>query len=78
MKITKWATFEKEMEVNICAEECASAIHEDPLRLQTCLMGLNNCATFMKAVPDTVISEMNPAQKKSIEEFFRTQSERYK
>lgn len=77
MKITKFVTFEQEVEVNVSAEQCADAIHADPERLQTCQIGLNNCARFMKAIPDTVIGEMTPAVQKAIRDFLTSQALRY-
>lgn len=77
MKIPKYVTLEQEIEVDVSAEDIAAAIVEDPNRVHTCMVGINNFASFAKSIPDPVISEMSGGARKTIGDFLRGLSERF-
>jgi hypothetical protein len=77
MKITKYVCFDREVEIDITVEEITQAIYEEPDCMRNVLYGLNNVGMFLKAVPDSVISKLTEAQRKTIREFITEQASRF-
>jgi hypothetical protein len=77
MKILKTVTVDQEVEIDVDTEAIACCIAEDPDSLRQVMRGINNCASFLKAIPDSLIAELTPAQRQLIEDFLRTQAARY-
>ena len=68
MKVTKWIEIEQEVEIDISAEDIR-LILEDDGELREVLRNISRAATYLKAIPDKMIDEMNPAQKETIAKF---------
>jgi hypothetical protein len=66
-----------DVEVSISLEDIVCAIAEDTDRVHTVQRGINNCHSFLKAVPQDVIAQMSPQAKKVIYEAMLKQIERY-
>ena len=77
MKITKLITVETETEVSVSVEDINQAIREDPERLHDVLTGINNCAQYLKAIPETVLADMTESQKSTIAKFLNDQAHRF-
>lgn len=78
MKVHKFVIFEKEVSIDISAEEIASAISEDPEQERTILLAINNFYKFMKAVPKEIIDSMSDQNRKIIYSFLLEQTEKFK
>lgn len=68
MKIKKWVTCEKEVDVVIGVDDIAAAITEGPDGLRGTLRAFNNIITFFTAIPDDILSQFNNAQREIITE----------
>jgi len=77
MKIPKVISFEQEVEVDVCAEDIAAALMGATDSPRACLLGINNCAAFLKSVPDDVIAGFNVAQRQVISDFYQTVAQRF-
>ena len=79
MKIHKLINVETEVEVNVTAEDIANAIADcDEFdRVNIVLYGINNIGAYMKAIPDSVVAEMNDAQKQVVAKFLNDQARRF-
>jgi hypothetical protein len=78
MRVKKWVEVEAEVEVNISGEDVARMLGiELPDRVKTVMMGMNNIACFMKAIPDAVIAEMSAENRAIIKKFLSEQVVRY-
>ncbi len=77
MKILKLVTVEREIEVEVCAEDIARAIADDPEREKSCLLGINNFAAFARSIPDLVIEGMTEGLRKTIAAFLQQQATRF-
>lgn len=77
MKATVW--IEKEVEVDVTAEDCMAALAslEEPERLRLAIMGMNSVLGFAKRVPDDVIAAMTDAQREIIRTVMLEQAQRY-
>ena len=77
MKITKLITVETEVDVSVSVEDINRAIREEPERLHDVLTGINNCAQYLKAIPETVLADMTESQKSTIAKFLNDQAHRF-
>lgn len=78
MRVKTWVNIDQEIEISISLDEITSElVAQDDKGVHASMVGLNNCATFMKAIPDTVIAEMNEAQRTTIAKFMAEQSRRF-
>lgn len=77
MRITKLVDMKAEVDVDISVDDIAAAISEDPNSLNAVLRGLNNSASFMKAIPNSLIAEMNVQQRNVIGGFLFEQTARF-
>jgi hypothetical protein len=77
MIIKTQVTVDQEVEVNVTTEDIACCIGEDPDSMRQVLRGINNCATFLKAIPDTIISNMTAAQRQLLHDFLRKEAGRF-
>ena len=78
MKIRQWVTVEQEVTVEVSIEDIAAAIATSRDALPSVLRGINNCYSFMKAVPDSMIARMNEHQLDIVRVEFQKQVDRYK
>jgi hypothetical protein len=65
-----------DVEVDISLEDIVCAIAEEPDGPMV-LRGIGNCHRFMKAIPDSVIADMNPKQRETIHTAMLEQVQRY-
>ena len=77
MKITKLINVETEVDVSITTEDINAALMEDTDRLHAVMCGINNIGAYLKAIPDTVLAEMNDAQKQTVAKFLNDQARRF-
>ncbi len=78
MIVTKWIEVEQEVEVSISSDDIAAELAQsNPENIQAMLRGLNNCAAFMKAIPDSLIAETTEAQRGYMKDFLTQQLARY-
>jgi hypothetical protein len=77
MKIPKMVTVEQEIEVEVTTEDIACCIAEETDSQRSVLLGINNCAKFLKAVPDGMIAGLNDKQREVIATFLREQAGRF-
>lgn len=77
MKIEKQVETCVDVEVHISLEDIAYAIAEDPRAMTSVLAGINNAHTFLKAIPDEIIAQMNDKQKRTIHNAMLLQINRY-
>lgn len=68
---------EIEIKIDLSAEDIAEAIAEDPTRVNTAKMGINNAYVFLKAIPDSVIAEMTPEARATIYRAMGAQVKRF-
>lgn len=70
---------EKEVEVDVSAEQVIEAINSlpEPDQLPALLNGINCFANFMNKVTDDHIAVMSESQRKTIGEYLEQQSKRY-
>ena len=82
MKISKLVSVpDVEVEIEISGEEAVNAILGDQegwTPRQLLMRAVNNLASFFKKLPDTVIAELNDAQRKLIADFFEEQARRFR
>jgi histidinol dehydrogenase len=82
MKILKFVSVpDVEIEVDISGAEAVRAILGDLDGFtphQLLMRTANNLAAFFKNLPDSVIAELNDAQRKIIADFFEQQSLRFR
>ena len=78
MKISKWVTYDAEVEVDISLEDIVTAIREDTDSLENVLRGLNNTLNFIKAIPDSLIADFNDGQRKVVREYLSKEALRFK
>jgi hypothetical protein len=82
VKVPVWVDLgSREIEVEISGEDAVAAILEPSegwtpkqLLLRIC----NNVGGFLRKVPDSLIAELNEAQRKVIAEFFEAQGRRFR
>lgn len=77
MKIEKVVEIAAEVEVHVSVEDIACAIAEETDCLPHVLRGINNAHSFMKAIPDSMIGQMNEKQKRTIYDAMLLQVQRF-
>jgi hypothetical protein len=77
MKIEKQVETCVDVEVHVSVEDIACAIAEETNALPDVLRGINNCHTFLRAIPDAIIERMNENQKRTIYNAMLLQINRY-
>jgi hypothetical protein len=77
MRVRTWIEVEQEVEVNVSAADVTQMLSEEPDGDRAAMMGLNNCAFFMRAIPDTIIAEMSEEKRAIIRGFLEEQAARY-
>jgi hypothetical protein len=77
MKIEKQVETCVDVEVHISVEDIACAIAEETNCLSDVLRGINNAHSFLKAIPDSIIEQMNESQKRTIHNAMLLQIHRY-
>jgi hypothetical protein len=81
MIIKKWIEYEKEIDINLSAEDICLLFeeNEDKEHNQTIMLSnINSLAGFLKGIPDEMISGLSDGMKKTIFEFLTEQTERFK
>lgn len=79
MRVRKQCNVDVEVEVHVDAEDIARAISEqDGNRLGVVLQGINGCAQWIRAIPDSMIQEMNAGQREIVSTFLQEQAVRFK
>jgi len=78
MKIWKCVDFQKEVEIEITAEDIGLCFEEEGGKgVEIILREINRVAQFMVGIPDVSIENMTEHQKKAIGEFLANQANRY-
>ena len=78
MTVTKLVSIpDQEIDVSIGLEDVVAAIAECVDSGYLINKGINNCAQFLKAIPDESIAKMYVHQRMIISEFFAQQSARF-
>lgn len=82
MRITYWLEVQKEIEIDLSAEDISilyrDAYSEDPKALQKeVLYNLNSVASFLRGVSDEIIGDLSDGQKKIISNFLKEQGARF-
>ena len=77
MKVTKFVSFDQEVDIDLSVEEITQAICEDPDSAKVIFYGLNNVGAFLKAIPDDEILKLSIDQRKCIRAFLADQSVRF-
>lgn len=77
MKIPQFVTVETEVQVSISWEDIAAIFAEQPVSDKQFLIWINDVAGVLKAVPASMIDELNAAQRLVISNFFRDQMVRF-
>lgn len=82
MKIRTWVEFPgREIDVEVSAEDMVLAITDnsnDQKPVDHLKTAVSRFASFMNRVPDSVVDELLPAQRKIIIEFFETAAQRFR
>lgn len=82
MKVPVWVDLgSREIDVEIGGEDAVAAIleHSEGLTPTQRLLSIcNNVGGFFLKVPDSLIAELNDAQRKVIAEFFEAQGRRFR
>jgi len=76
MKIKKDITVDTEVEFHIGVEDIA-LILEESNDVNFVLKELNDIAQFVKGVPDSIIEQFSPEQRKAVCNFFKEKSKRF-
>jgi hypothetical protein len=77
MKISKWIQVEQEVEVEVSAEDIASAFAEDPYTSRQALVAINNFAQVLKGLTPDMIEDMGAPARTTIAAFFTEQAARF-
>ena len=77
MKVTTWVEHSEEIEIDISTEDIQRALLGGEDVYGDVCIGLNNFATFIKAVSGDVLAQFTEKQKKTIREFLIKQSKRF-
>jgi hypothetical protein len=79
MKITKYIPIETcvEVDINISGEEIIASLAGSDDTPRAVLESLNTIASFFNNLPDEMIEELKPQQKKIVREFLEKQSSRF-
>ena len=77
MKIEKTIETCVDVTVDVDLEDIVCAISESRESTPLILRGINNAHTFLKAIPDEKIAEMNEKQKRTIYDAMLLQVQRY-
>ena len=77
MKIETEVTITDTVEIHISADEAIGAILQNPEAGYKLLNLLSGIGTSMRAIPDEMIADMNPEQKKITADFLTEQSARF-
>ena len=77
MKIPKLVTVETEIEVDVCAEDIAAILAEEPITSRQALACINNAASVIKGLTPEMIQQMGEPARKVISGFFKEQAERF-
>lgn len=78
MKIEKTVDVTVDVEVSVSLEDIVSAIWESRESLSEVLRGVNNCHSFLKAIPDELLATLNEAQRKTIFDAMTVQVARFR
>jgi hypothetical protein len=88
VKVRAWVEISEEREIDLSLEDVTSALAEAFARVtdeqdakparSDVLMAINRIGTFLKALTDEQLGQMNVAQLRTIGEFLDTQSARYR
>lgn len=78
MRTKVWV--ETEAEVEISASEMIAALHDlpNPEKTGLALSGMSTCLTYIKKMPDSIVSELNDKQREIIVATLEEQAARYK
>lgn len=77
MKIAKWVTVEQEIEVDVSAEDIATALYAENDSAHQVMQGVNNFARYCKAIKPETIEELKDTQRAVIADFLRKEADRY-
>lgn len=77
MKIHKFVTVEKEIEVDISAEDISDALYAEEDTAHHVIQGLSNFACYCGAVKPETIAELKDTQRIAIADFLRKEANRY-
>lgn len=77
MKVTKWVSFETEVDIDVDVEEFIASISSNAETLDLLLNGLSRFNKLLKHIPDAVIGEMNDKQKEITMNFLSEQAKRF-
>lgn len=77
MKIEKTVNMDIDVEVDVSLDDITWAIGREVNAVRGVLQGINNCHTFLKAIPDAVVAEMTDKQKQTIYDAMLLQVNRY-
>ena len=82
MKITHWLEVQKEIEIDLSAEDISmlyrEAYSEDPKAIQQAMLAnINGFASYLKGLPDEIIEDLSVVLKKTISNFLIQQGERF-
>jgi len=77
MKIPKLVTVETEIEVDVCAEDIAAILAEEPATSRQALIAINNAAAVIKGLSPEMIEQMGAPARKTIADFFTDQAARF-
>ena len=76
MKVAATAQY-VDVEVDISLEDIVCAIAEETDKVPMVLRGIGNSHRFLKAIPDSIIAEMNDKQKSTIHTAMLEQVQRF-
>jgi len=77
MKVTKWVSFETEVDVDVDVEEFIASLSSNAETLDLLLNGLSRFHKLLKHIPAAVIKEMNDKQKEITLNFLSEQARRF-
>jgi hypothetical protein len=88
MKVSKWVDFSQEITVEVGADDITVALSEafyaanqEPdkaVNIHDILGAFQAIGSFLRGFPDQYIDRLNFAQRSAIENFLRTQADRFK
>ena len=83
MRIEKWIDIQREIEIDLSADDISMIYREhysdDPKSIQNAVLSnLNGFASYLKGIPDEVISDINEKTKEIIFTFLNEQTMRFK
>jgi hypothetical protein len=80
MKIKKWIDYSQEVEIDLSSEDISLILGEceGADGVKNTFYEINSIATFLKGIPDSIITEMSDGQKEAISAFFEEQGKRFK